>query len=47
VIDPRLLLVYLAIALAVWIGGAIGHGVKKAGHLLKHAGETIVHVVHR
>jgi hypothetical protein len=47
VIDPRLALVALAIALTVWIGGAIGHGVKKAGHILKHAGEKIVHVIHR
>jgi hypothetical protein len=47
VIDPRLALIAIALALTVWIGGEIAHGVKKAGHIIKHAGEKIVHVIHR
>lgn len=45
-IDPRLLLIYIAIAVAVYVGGAIGHGIKKAAHFVKNAGEKIVHVIH-
>jgi hypothetical protein len=45
-VDPRLALVAIALALTVWVGGAIGHGLKKACHFVKHAGERIVHVVH-
>lgn len=40
------LLIAIGIALAVWVGGEIGHGLKKVGHALKHAGQKVAHVVH-
>jgi hypothetical protein len=46
-VDGYALLIAIGIALSVWIGGEIGHGVKRAGHILKHAGEKIVHVIRK
>lgn len=41
--DPRVVLIMVGIALVVWLGGKVKHGIEKVGHGIVHVLKALPH----